>query len=40
MYERGEDKGARTMDYAALINEKENQVAELEKKITNSFTKT
>ena len=34
VYERGEDKGARTMDYNALINEKENQVAQLEKKIT------
>lgn len=34
-YEKTNEKGTRVLDYAALINEKENQVVELEKKITN-----
>lgn len=33
-YEKADGKGNRVLDYASLINDKENQVVELEKKIT------
>ena len=34
MYEKADEKGQRTLDYSALINEKENQIVQLEKKIS------
>ena len=34
VYDKADEKGHRVLDYSALINSKENQVVELEKKIT------